>query len=225
MGSFRGIPIIFLHYGSCGELPLVLSLAQQRNRNSSVVLLGDSGAPGVPGVEYFDFRDYFESAGGFERIYCHLSAYSRRFEQFCFQRWFILRDFMRRQGIKNCFHADSDLLIMSDLMLEKGRLPICDMTLSFGHAGFYAHNSYINNLHVLDAFCNHVETEFSKGEQYFQRQIGFNRLEMFFELRSSIEPLNDMRLWRSFRQESLFQFADSARVLDRSTFDHYLGNL
>ena len=221
---FRGLPIVFVHYGSSSELSLVLSLAVRRNPNSSVILLGDSGSLGISGVEYFDFHNYFESAGKFEKIYCHLSAYSQQFELFCFQRWFIVRDFMRRHGLKSCFHADSDVLLMGDLMLEKQRLPLCDMTLSFGHAGFCGHNSYINNLHVLEAFCSHVEEEFSKGEECLQRQIGFNRLEMFFELRNNIEPLNDMRLWRSFRQEGLFQFADSARVIDWSTFDHYLGS-
>ena len=51
----------------------------------------------------------------FEAAYRHMSTHSRIFELRCFQRFFIMQQFMQDYDLHSFFHVDSDVLLFEDL--------------------------------------------------------------------------------------------------------------
>jgi len=87
-------------------------MAEARNH---VLLIGDkNNCDYCRNWFYFDtYRSVkFEN---FRRSYRHMSSNSELFELTCFQRYFYLYEFMKREGLKCAVMADSDLLIFCDL--------------------------------------------------------------------------------------------------------------
>jgi len=66
-------------------------------------------------VRHFRIDDYFESAARFAEVYKHQSDNAYEYELFCFQRWFILRDFMKASGIAGCCYLDSDIMLYANV--------------------------------------------------------------------------------------------------------------
>lgn len=73
-------------------------------------------------LDCIPIEDYWEGAGKFTRVYEHMSVNPLRFEVMCFQRWFIMYDYAKRNGIEAFWHFDWDLLIFTDL--EREYVPI-----------------------------------------------------------------------------------------------------
>ncbi|KAI3662163.1 hypothetical protein MP638_002149 [Amoeboaphelidium occidentale] len=69
------------------------------------------------GAMVHNVYDYMESADRFDRLYPRVlpngdgTGSRRAFELSCFQRWYIIKDFMRKNKIPRVFSADADTLI------------------------------------------------------------------------------------------------------------------
>jgi hypothetical protein len=104
------IPVIFIHNGNQDYFKTVFQ--QACKLNTYVFILG--AADRTP-MAHFHTGHYFELAGEFAKHYEHLSTNGYEIELMCFQRWFILQDFMVKHGMDRCFHLDSDTMLYANV--------------------------------------------------------------------------------------------------------------
>lgn len=111
------LPIVFLHRGDDDYLAYSLAQAKLSNPNSPIILLGKSGNQPFAqnGVTHHLMDHYMSTAAEFAKIYKHIHYMPYEYNLFCFQRWFILRDFMRQHNISKCCYLDSDVLLYTDV--------------------------------------------------------------------------------------------------------------
>lgn len=103
------IPVVFIHQGFQSYLPHALVQAARRNQ---VVLLGDEENK----IVRHNHTMIDTSVGrDFDEAYVHMSTNPKEFERFCFHRWFILADWMRKTGIEKAFYCDSDVMLYCDV--------------------------------------------------------------------------------------------------------------
>jgi hypothetical protein len=111
------VPLIFIHRTEDNYIEYVLKQAKRANPKSAVFLIGsESNRKFISaGMQHFLIRDYFEGASQFAKIYKHVSHLEYEYLLFCFQRWFVLRDFMLKQNINECWVIDTDVMVFADL--------------------------------------------------------------------------------------------------------------
>lgn len=125
------IPIIFVHKGNPYFLRAVLEQAKRTNPCSEIILLGDETNKSFSFVRHFCINDYFESAEEFSKVYQHHSPNPFGYELFCFQRWFVLNDFVEKElgADSQFFYCDTDTLLFEDLSSEFQKYNKYDMTI------------------------------------------------------------------------------------------------
>lgn len=106
------IPVILTHRGN--QPYVQTAIEQAKRRNGRVVLIGDESNADF-GAEHYLNADYWEGAAGFEKVYRHMSHNPYEQELYCFQIYFVLRDFCRAQGIARLFTMDSDVMLYCDV--------------------------------------------------------------------------------------------------------------
>ena len=96
------IPVVVISktINQCPELELVVK--QAKKNNSEVYLIGDEGNLQYATDNHRDMFEYCEGVEEFEKLYQHLSTNQQGIELFCFTRWFILRNFLRKSGSIIC---------------------------------------------------------------------------------------------------------------------------
>lgn len=109
-------PIIFIHKGNSSYLKYTLNHAKFLNCNSEVILIGDSSNNIYNGILHYEMRDYFKGAKEFEEeYYLHMSKNPYDYELFCYQRWFILYEFIKEHNYHYTWFLDSDTLLTVNL--------------------------------------------------------------------------------------------------------------
>ncbi|QXE92324.1 hypothetical protein KP001_07325 [Geomonas subterranea] len=111
----RDTRIVFINTGRSFFLPYVLHQAKQLNPSSAVVLIGDTG--GEDDLIQFEQIENLASddIDSFRANYVHRSTNPEAFELFCWERWFYLRNFMRKEQADSVLYLDSDVLLYSSL--------------------------------------------------------------------------------------------------------------
>ena len=208
------IPVVMVHMNNVPYLKPVIATA--RKFNSRVILIGNQGAgeSGAP-AEFARFEPYAQEAAYFQTIYQHLSSNPYGFELFCFQRWFVLRDYLESQNLDLCFAMDSDVLFFANAGSEFTRLfnPECEFTLLNGTSGgssFFTRKS-------LAHFCRFLRETYEK-----KAGPGFRSLtDTFSEFQRSNRAggVCDMTLFRLFAQETKPCFGEMCSVVDGATYD------
>lgn len=208
------IPVVIAHMNAAPYLKPVLATA--RSFNSRVILIGNQTNAELGSLaECVRFEPYAREAACFQKIYRHLSSNPHDFELFCFQRWFLLRDFLESRNLELCFAMDSDVLLYAHAGTEFARLfsPACPFTLLNGTSGgssFFTRES-------LAHFCRFLrETYEDKSSLRFQLLTA-----TFSEFQKARRPggVCDMTLFRLFAQETHARFGEMCAVIDHSTYD------
>lgn len=111
------IPIVFIHSGDDEYLYYSLNQAKHSNPKSSVFLIGDSANRhyASESIHHLMLEDYYDGAMEFASVYQHHSPNTYDYELFCFQRWYILRDFMRAFQMDRCLYLDSDIMLYDSI--------------------------------------------------------------------------------------------------------------
>lgn len=108
--------LIFIHRGYSDYMEFSLRQAVVANPGGEIVLLGDESSPDIAGVRRTMIRDYETAAiAKFRNDYRHMSYQPEVFERVCFERWLVLSEFIRREGIVKAFVVDTDAMIYTDL--------------------------------------------------------------------------------------------------------------
>ena len=116
---------------------------------------------------------------------------------FCFQRWFVVDEFINSEGLDKFLHIDSDVLLYADFSKE---LEFIDFINNYDltHPYASAHTSFFNNKSALCEFCNFIFEIFSDNSFFAQFENNPNDDKIYFkqggfELELD-KPLSDMTL-------------------------------
>ncbi len=92
-----------------------LRQAKYTNPESEIILIGDETNNKFPFVTHVNMKDYFKSADDFAKIYKHYSTNPYNYELFCFQRWFVLKEFLENKKYEIIMVSDSDVMHYSNI--------------------------------------------------------------------------------------------------------------
>lgn len=115
------IPIVIVHRGDTFYLKLVLEQIRLFNPHNRICLISDASTNKYKFVEHYNMDDYSEGANAFKKAYIHMSSNPYEYELICFQRWFYIRDFVKKQNIEYFLCMDSDVLLycsINEIMQE-----------------------------------------------------------------------------------------------------------
>ena len=148
------LPIVFVHRGNSRYLFYSLWQARRWNPEAPIYLLGTHESRHLRRwVTHVDLRDHWAGAAAFAGVYQHHSRLGHDFELLCIQRWFVLRDFMRRLNLERCVALDTDILVYTNMTEATGHLPdAAGMTMT----GWSPHTNYVSRRAALEQFCDFV---------------------------------------------------------------------
>lgn len=204
------VPIIFIHRHDSNYLAYTLAQAKVANPEAAVVMIGDRSNR-YAGIEHFLIADYCNSADRFGQVYQHLSTNLASYECFCFQRWFILQDFMQRQELEACLYLDSDVMLYTNATQEHQRLQAFDLALTEDVPSCV----YINRSSAIGQFCDLIT-------QLYTNPMTLEHLEATFkqQLRHSIATsISDMYAFQEYRRRYPQQVGELCAIVDGYSYD------
>lgn len=197
-------------------LPYCLAQAKRHNPRSEIILFSDSS-------HHYDFArheyiiDYFAGAEEFGKVYKHIVREVRLdYLLLCFQRWFIVRDFMAANGLNRCLHIDPDVMLFTDVTRAGRRFRQFDFALSahpdFGVCGHY---NFINNLASIERYCDFLYDLYAHPPA---------RLAKLSPMKKAIWVteqgyITDMFAFQEFREQRLGRIRNLSEVSDDSVWD------
>lgn len=206
--------IIFIHKGKSKYLDLALKQAHKSNPDATIILLGENYNNRLNFVKYYNINEYKTEADNFKQYYKHFSTNSYNFELFCFQRWFILKDFINKHKIKQFFYCDSDVLLFNNL-IKDNNFKKFNFTLS---EEFCAHNSFWNKSNEINLFCNFLKNVYTKNDQKT-----YNQLLDFWRNHQKNKKnggICDMTLFNLYKKINHKKIGETSIIINNSTYDH-----
>ena len=211
------IPIVTLHRHNPAypQVPiyLIYCLAQAKkfNPQSDIFLLGDYSNKYLQLVKHRYFTDYMEGAEEFEKVYAdkHMNNSDFLYEIFCFQRWFIIRDFMRKNQIAKCVHIDTDVMLFANITEEQKKFDASDLTLSNKGSG---HICFLK-LKGIEDYCDFLIDFYTKPSL-------ISILESLWEEKKSRPGgICDMTLFNQYYQRNSHKIILTSDIINDSVYD------
>lgn len=203
------IPIVFVHLNNPLFLLNVLLEAKKSNPQSEIYLIGDETNRHYDFVKHVHYKDLMdEDYSKFIQIYEHMSPNGFEGERFCFLRWFLIRELIKKENIDECFCVDSDVLILQELENAIANYRNFDLAIN----DISGHNCYIKNYNAIVDFCKFIL------EMYEDKNLK-NLRDLYAELPSDYS-ICDMTLLVLYRKEHPEKVADLKQIIDGKTFDH-----
>ena len=108
-------PFVIIHRGYSAYLKWAIMQASRISNN--VVLIGNEENEKLSDiVSYQPMAQLSDSLySDFLKVYEHMSTNDYRFELICFERWFLLLDYMKKKSLDVLVHLDSDVMLFNDL--------------------------------------------------------------------------------------------------------------
>lgn len=207
------IPIVFIHQNDSPYLPFSLVQSKELNSKSSIFLIGDNSNNYYKFVEHDNITNYFNQALQFAKIYKHMSPNKLSFELFCFQRWFILKDFMVKNNIQKCVYLDSDVMVYTNLTEEQKKFSHFDFTISSKVGN--PNCSFINNIEALENYCNFLIKLYTDSELFKLLKLQLEEKS----LKGLKEGISDMTGFEEYFKTKLNNLGTLQHVIDDSTYD------
>lgn len=210
-----GVPIVFVHRSNSSYLQYSLQQARLSNPASTIHLIGDDENEGYPGIQHHSMEKYLGDAETFEGLYRHMSTNGYEIELFCFQRWFILRDFVRRSELETFVYLDSDVMLFSDVTTDMPRFGVFDLALV---QRFVPCTLFVMRAQALDDFCEFVLDVYRGLRRYeWDSVVARHALAK----RNGVPGgVSDMTLFELFHAENFGRIGELAQVLDDSIYDN-----
>ena len=215
------IPIVFIHTGYCSYLEYTLRQAKHTNPESEIILLGDDANDRFPFITHVNIKDFSSKASEFAKIYKHYSTNPYNYELFCFQRWFILEEYIKTNQQNLILVCDSDVLLYSNITdtyynsynEKPDIIPIMAQnfkTISLGMS--YLKTKYISsiNLFINDIFQD--KKALKKLKELWKKEIQNN----------TIGAISDMTIVKLFyeKNKATLLFASLNQIRTNSAFDN-----
>ncbi|GAA6621729.1 hypothetical protein [Scytonema sp. NUACC26] len=210
-----GLPIVIVHRGFPEYLLYSLAQAQKFNPKSDIFLLGDNSNSILNFIHHENIYNYYTKAKLFEKIYSekHLSFNDYEYELFCFQRWFIIQEFMIKNKIDSCIHLDSDLMTYVNVTEEfSKKFEKYSFTLSKKGSG---HNSYIK-YSGLEKICEHIMSYYTNPELF---EILTSIREKALLAGQKAGGICDMTLLNQYYQRYSQEIGSTSDIINDSVYD------
>lgn len=193
-----------------GSQPYFFKVIEQAQKyNEFVFPIGDT----IPPCQH-DIKEYSQGALEFSLIYEHLSTNSREIELMCFHRWFILKEFMEKNGIEVSFHIDTDVMLYANAEEEFEKFSQFDFTLSHRCCGS---NSFFT-LKGLKNFCDFLMNFYQKKDTY-----DYDRVAAHYHTRRKHNlpgGVCDMTLLQHYSYLHCGKVGEMMHIINESTYDH-----
>ncbi len=201
------IPVIMIQLG--GQEYYAKVIEQAKRYNEKVFAIGDTEPP-----SNCSYVHYLNSSEEFASIYEHLSTNSRKIELMCFQRWFILKDFMEMTGIEVCFHIDTDVMLYANVTEEFEKYSQFNFTLSHRCCGS---NSFFT-FKGLKKFCDYLMNFYQNKSSYdYERVAAHYHVRQKHGLPGGV---CDMTLLQHYSYLHCGKIGEMMHIIDDSTYDH-----
>lgn len=142
---FQGLilPIIYVYFGQ--KLPNFLFLnVELASRHNKVIIISnfkdnkhisDQYRRQNRSVIFENLDDYTSSSNEFSSVYVHLTKSDYTdwrifYEKICFQRWFILKEYMEKRNITRCLSGDHDSIIFVNISQINNFHAKCDAVIN-----------------------------------------------------------------------------------------------
>lgn len=209
------IPVVLIHKGYQDYLKYTL---QQASKDNKVYLLGDTN-PKIEKVEFVHINTLSDGFDNFKNNYVHLNTTPHDYELFCYQRWFILRNFMKQNNLDVVFYVDSDVLLFVNVNDEWPKYNQFEMTLLHRTAAISSFLTY----NGLNNFCNLLDSIYSDKNGY-----AFKKIASHFKVRKECGLAGgvcDMTLLEYFHYNAESgggpgRVGEMMIISDNSTYDH-----
>lgn len=211
------IPVIFIHKGYQPYLEFTLKKALEKN---NVTFISDNIPPFFnPKLKLENYNKLSQGFDNLKNNYVHLNTTPFDYELFCFQRWFILRNYMKKNNLDVVFYVDSDVLLFCDVNEEWEKYKQYDFTLLHRSA---ATSSFIT-MRGIDSFCDMLENLYSDKNSYL-----FLKMESHFNVRQKCGlpgGVCDMTALELFHYNDDIgggpgRVGEMMQIIDDTTYDH-----
>ncbi len=217
-----GIPIVFIHDSL--EIPphmhAVLLQARLTNPESPVFCITDCPNPPSCGqsdidrsIAYAPYAQFSTAAKEFGKSVFNLSVNPGWFERLCFERWFVLRDFMRHIGGGPVFTLDADVLLFDNITRAQQDYQHYDFTIA---SHYNMCSVFINTPAVLDTYCEMLTHVFKRTNHYWGVVADYLNLT---KPDTPVGNLSDMTTTRLLCEHGGFRWQDTASPLNGAMFD------
>lgn len=213
------IPTIIIHSGFQNYLEYTI---RQASKNNKVYLLCNVDINlGLENFETLNFNSLSDGFDDLKKNYVHLNTTPFEYELFCYQRWFILKNFMSMKKLDVVFYIDSDVLLYVDVTKEWPKYDQYDMTLlhrSQASSSFFTYRGICN-------FCKLLTSAYTNKNTYL-----FKKIESHFKVRHECRlpgGVCDMTLFEHFHREDDCgggpgRVGEMMQIIDGSTYDHHI---
>lgn len=182
------LPIIIIHKGAGFTFYLKSVIRQIRlfNPGNKIYLLSDSSTANYKDVEHYDITKWDD----FRDIYKHMSAQPYEYQLFCFQRWFIIRNFVKEKNFTKFLCLDSDVLLYCSVddifqQYEKYNLAICEN-------GMPCYTYF--KIETINKFCDYITSLYTNKES-------LNRLRKEIYEKNKFGGVSDMSIFVLYKKE------------------------
>lgn len=186
--------LVFIFWGEYAGFKDVLAAAVAR-AGCPIVVISDSSNPNVRGVEHIPVSEY-----KLDHFYEAFKKHTVPWRARSLLRWFVLREFSRRDAVFPLFCADWDVIILRNLQSSYAPFADCDFTVSrFETSSSAAYG--INRMEPLDGFCEMLS-------------------EWIVNSPEKLIEMNDMVAWSALSQINPWNIGDLFTITNGSVFDH-----
>ncbi|MDR9894706.1 hypothetical protein G7B40_009005 [Aetokthonos hydrillicola Thurmond2011] len=198
--NLMSIPIMMIHRGYASYLIQTLNQAKYTNQESDIILLGDASNNFLNFIHHEKFDKYYVEAKKFEQVYVdkHMSPNSYSYELLCFQRWFIIKEFMQKNKIEQAVHLDSDIMTYTNFYNEYKKFEKFEYV--------FPTYSCLIKYDGIERICNHLMDFYTKPSLFeilksIQEQKSL-QLQQKNSCKQKIAGISDMTLLTLFRERN-----------------------
>lgn len=160
----KNLPILIVHKGDSFYLKPVLKQIRLFNPASRICLISTEDTNHYDFIEHYNITEYMSGANAFAKKYVHLSTNPYGYELFCFQRWFVIRDFIQKERLEYFVCLDSDVLIYCDIDDVFNPYLSYDFTICRIMGPCFT----LFNSHSIDRFCSYINSLYATEDNLFR---------------------------------------------------------
>jgi len=201
------IPIIIVHKGDSFYLEPVLRQIRRYNPDNSVYLISDESTNHYDFVSHVNIAGYYSLAEEFVKCYQHMSSNPYEYELFCFLRWFIILDFVKKNQLSHFLCLDSDVLLYCNVDDVFQKWLDSDMTICQPNGPQYT----LFNTKSLQQFCDYILSHYVTEEGKEQLKE-WNRKIVF-------GGICDMTFIKYYAQLPAVRVVDTSKIYNDTCFD------
>jgi len=217
------LPIITLSLNNPDYLAYVLAQAKISNPQSDIILLGYESNDKYEFITHDKIDNYARSAFRFSHVYQHFHTNPLGFELWCFQRWFVVKDFMIANHIEKCLCIDSDIMLYANVTEEQKKFAKFGLTGSTDWCvsnpllpNASLHCSFINDLKELESFCEFIFEIYTNSELLKTIQATWQECLQ----NNWYSGVSDMLAFCKFAAKYPDRVGEMAEIIDGSRYDH-----